>query len=257
MSFDVRYIHSPRDHAAYGDSVGGALSTAAGFAEEDLGPESVERFWTSGLAATTFLIAIDLTDDAWTTLALFDVCATDGTLPDDVFVDMGTAMSGAWAGAPEEITLNGSGDGFLTPAAGPKRYVKLTINFGSAKTLRIGAVFAGTKVQLTRAFAERNDTHDKHLIENVSPGGTRTATRIAAESRTLSLGWAELLDTERAELSALWTNSDDGLEPIVLLPNSADSTQVYHGTLPGAWSEDVDVLYSGISLDFVQSGRGA
>lgn len=257
MSFDVRYLHSPKAATSYGNGVGGALSTAAGFSEADLGPESVERFWTSGLAATTvFEIAIDLGSSTWDAVAVFDVCATDGTAPDSVTVDMGSNMS-TWAGVDEAITLNGSGDGWIDPTEVPTRYLLIIVTFASAKTLRMGAVFAGTKVTLTRAFAERNDTHDKHLLENVSPGGTRTATRIAAESRTLSLGWAELLDTERAELAALWTNSDGGLEPIVLLPNSADSTQVYHGTLPGAWSEDVDVLYSGISLDFVQSGRGA
>jgi hypothetical protein len=133
----------------------------------------------------------------------------------------------------------------------------IVVTFASAKTLRVGEVFAGTLVTLSRAYSGRRDSHDWHVLENVTPAGTRSVARLAGRSRVLALEWGALISTERAELLALWSTTLGGSLPIVLIPNADAPTDVLHGTIPAVWSEEIDVIYTGIAFDFVQSGRAA
>lgn len=250
-----KYIHSPLAHSSYGDGSGGALSTATGYASSDIGDGSVERFWTSGSSAATHYIAIDFGSASWDTIAVFDVRATDGTAPTKVTIDMGSSMS-VWAGVDETITMSTDGDGWLEPTEVPTRYGLLIVTFAASKTLRVGEVFAGTLVALSRQFTDRSDSHDLRLVENESAGGSLSRARVGSERRVLSLAWDALIESERDELAAIWTNAEHGLEPIVLIPDSYNPTDVLHGMIPGMWSERVDdPLWSEIGLDFVQSGR--
>jgi hypothetical protein len=256
MAFGCKYIHTPLAHSVYGNGVGGALAPATGYTNANLGDGTVERSWRSSASATTHNIAIDLGSASWTALGVFDVKATDGTAPTLITVDMGTNLS-TWAGVDETITLNTDGDGWIDPTEAPSRYVLIVVTFASAKTLRVGEVFAGTYVALSRAYSGRRDSHDWHVLENVTPAGTRSVARLAGRSRVLALEWDALLSAERTELLALWSNTSGGTLPVVLIPNVDAPTDVLHGTIPAVWSEEIDVLYTGVAFDFVQSGRAA
>jgi hypothetical protein len=257
MAFGLAYIHTQQVLAATGDGAGGALGTASGFAATSLGDGTVEKSWRGSASATSHTIALDLTDATWDAIALLDARATDGTAPTSATLAMSaTGLSGTWTGA-EAIPLNGDGDGWLAPAGTIRRYVRITVAFASAKTLRIGEVFAGSLVTLTRAYTGRRDSHDWHALENQTPAGTRSVARLAGRSRVLSLEWDALLSAERAEFVTLWSTTVGGTLPVVLVPNVDASTDVLHGTIPAVWSEDIDVLYTGISFDFTQSGRSA
>jgi hypothetical protein len=257
MAFVCAYIHSQQILAATGDSVGGALGTATGYSAANIGDGSVEKSWRGSASASVHYLALDLTDATWDAIALLDLKATDGTAPSSVSLAMSvTGLSGAWTGA-EVITLNSDGDGWLAPSGTIRRYARITVAFASTKTLRIGEVFAGTYVALSRAYSGRRDSHDWHVLENVTPAGTRSVARLAGRSRTLSLEWDALLSAERTELLALWSNTSGGTLPVVLIPNVDAPTDVLHGTIPAVWSEEIDVLYTGIAFDFVQSGRAA
>ena len=250
------YVKDAHTHTEYGDAGGGALSTLAGYDETALGDGTVEKGWRSGASSTLHQIAIDLTDPNWDTVGVFDVVATDGTAPSLVQIDMGSNLS-TWHGAEEPITLNGDGDGWLSPTEAPSRYVNILVSFASAKYLRIGEILAGKKVTLSRGYTDRTDTHDWHVLENVTRAGTRHAVRTAGRSRVLSLRWDLLLSAERTEFLTLWDDLAGGATPTFIVPNADAPTDVLHGTIPPTWSEEVDFIYSGIAFDFVQSGRAA
>ena len=257
MAFGCAYIHTQQVIAATGDGSGGALGTASGYSVASLGDGTVEKSWRGSASASVHYLALDLTDATWDAIALLDLKATDGTAPASVSLTMSvTGLSGAWTGA-EVIPLNGDGDGWLAPSGTIRRYVRITVAFAAVKTLRVGEVFAGTYVALSRAYTGRRDSHDWHALENITPAGTRSAARLAGRSRVLSLEWGALLSAERAEFATLWNTTLGGTLPIVLVPNLDAPTDVLHGTIPGAWSEDVDVIYNGIAFDFTQSGRSA
>lgn len=242
---------------AYGNTLGGALSTASGYSSADLVDGTVERFWRTGLtAATDFNIAFDLgAAGGWDTVAVFDVRATDGTLPTAVQIDFGSSMS-VWPGVDENLTMNSRGDGWLQPTETITRYVLIHVAFASAKLLRIGEIAFGTKTDLTRQFTDRSDMHDARLVENESAAGSVYRARVGKQRRVLSLAWDKLTETERAELAAMFTDADDGLQPTILLPDSYRPEDIFHGRLPTSWSEVIDEpLFDGISFDFVESGR--
>lgn len=251
-----RYIKDVLPHSSYGNSLGGALSTAAGFNEDDLGDGHVERFWQTNLgAATDFSLAIDLGTTDWDTVAVFDVRATDGTLPTAVTIDLGSSMS-FWPGIDEVLTMNTRGDGWLQPTETITRYALVHVAFASAKTLRIGEIVFGKMESLTRQFTDRRDTHDNRLIENESPGGSISRAKVGAKRRVLALAWGELLETERDEIETMLGHADDGMSPLVFLPNSYDDADIIHGTVPRTWSEDIsDPIWTNIGLDIVESGR--
>jgi hypothetical protein len=251
------YVHSPQTVSATGDGTGGALATATGYAVASLYDGTVEKGWRGSGSATTHYIALDLTDTSWDTIGLFDVKATDGTVPSSATLDMSaTGMAGAWSGN-EVVSINTSGDGWLSPVSTIRRYARIKVVFSSAKYLRVGEIMAGTKVTFSRGFTSRNDTHDWHVLENITQAGTRSTARLAGKSRVLSFEWDALLETERGEFESLWSNLEGGTVATFIVPNVDDPGNVFHGTIPGSWSESVDVIWGGIAFAFVQSGRAA
>lgn len=256
MAFRYVSTNVARGSTAFGDSAGGALSTATGFAAGDLVDGSMGRSWRSSAAAVTHTLAIRMGSATWDFVSAFDVRATDGTLPTAVTFYSGPSISGAWTqvatGAP-----NARGDigGGLSAAAND--YLKIAVTFASAKTLRIGEVFVGSAKDPARTFAERTDSHRYPVIENETQGGIVSRASIGKRARTIVMGWDTMSEADRDDIETMLDAFSSQTLPCVLVPDTADAASIYLGWLGPAWSENVDdPVRSEISLEFREDGRG-
>lgn len=253
-----RYVHTnvARGATAFGDSAGGALGTATGFAAGDLVDGTVGRSWRSSASSATHTLAIRMGSATWSFVSVFDCRATDGTIPTDVKFYSGPSISGAWTQVASG-TPNARGDlgGGLSAAADD--YLKILVTFGSAKTLRIGEVFVGTSADLTRTFADRTDAHRYHVIENETQAGDVFRASYGKRTRTISMGWDSMSIANRDELETMLDAFSSQSLPCVIVPDTTTTSALYHGHLAATWSENVDdPIRSDISLTFTEDGRG-
>lgn len=256
MAFRYVYDNAARGATSFGDGAGGALLTATGFAAGDLVDGTLGRSWRSSASATTHEISIGLSHSSWNFVAAFDVRATDGTLPTDVKFHAGPTISGAWI-AIASGTPNARGDigGGLSAAADD--HLKIVVTFATAKTLRIGEIYAGNSIDLTRTFADRSDEHVYPVIENETQAGDVYRAGIGERRRTISMGWDSMSISNRDEIEAMLDAFSSQTLPCVIVPDTASPTAIFHGHLAARWSESVDdPIRSQISLSFREDGRG-
>lgn len=240
-----------REAVAFEDGLGAALGTATGFSEDDLVDGTLERYWQSSASDTGHNIAIELPSDAWDSVAVFDVRASDGTAPSSVTLHVGSDLV-SWSSG-EAITVNDRGDGWIKTGETPTKYIMISVAFGSAKTCRVGAIVAGVKSEATRTFAERTDTRSVPVVENVSRGGTRTRARLGAHARTISMNWDALTEAQHDTVLALL---DIAHEPLVLLPDDGDADETYYGLVDAAYTVEIDdPLRYEVSVRFAEHGR--
>lgn len=256
MAFRYVYRNAARGATTFGDSAGGALGTAVGFAAGDLVDGTVGRSWRSSASSASHTLAIALANDSWDFVSVFDCRATDGTIPSDVEFFAGPSISGPWtsvaSGAP-----NARGDIGGGLSASPDVYLKIEVTFSGAKTLRIGEVFAGKAVTLTRTFAERRDTHRFPVIENETQSGDVSRVAMGKRARVIQMRWDAMSESSRDEIETMLDAFGSQSLPCVLVPDTATVSEIFHGWMPPSWSEDVDdPIRSEISLTFREDGRG-
>ena len=245
----------------FGNSVGGALSTATGYSAEDLCDDSIERVWLSGLAATTtfnIAIAIPSVPTNWTEVFVFGVKATDGTLPSSVAAAVGTNISGGagWSNLGS-LNMNTRGDGRLAVSAQSAAFLRIQVTFGSAKSLQVGKIGVGTSITLARTFAERSNRPAFATLVNRSGNGTPHTAALADYRQRFTLAWDALAESNRDELFALWQSARGMADAFVLVPDTADASAVHHGRLTSdEFPEEVDdPIWRGCALGFEESGR--